>query len=228
MPGQGPVEDFVMDEKPIETGLVTAAVTSPAEPSGVAQLVEQQAVNLPVVGSNPTPGATPPEQMPAGWTLQKVAAFIRDLATNLYDVPYILKTHGLTQGQYETLQANDFFQKTLQTMTVEWNRIDNTQRRLAIESAILLEDALPTVGARLSKATEPIAGVVELAKLLGKFAGIGEAAGGNAPTEKFKIVINLGADVASFEKSAPRTLEVQSFSEGQSAQPALQALIDRP
>ena len=96
-----------------------------------------------------------------------------------------------------------FFKNTLQAMTVEWNAVGNTQKRLALEAAIALEDALPAVAARLSKNTEPLAGVVELAKLLAKMAGVGEANAQQVPTERFKITINLGADVAQFEKSRP-------------------------
>ena len=212
-----------MSDDHIDTGLLALAPSS-----GVAQPVEQQAVNLPVVGSNPTPGAivpVPPANMPVGWTIQKTAALIRDLAHNMYEVPFILKTHGVSVAQYEALQKNEFFERTLAAMTVEWNSIGNTQKRLALEAAIALEDALPTVAARLSKATEPLAGVVELAKLLAKMSGVGEVAQNAAPTERFKITINLGADVQRFEKQRP-TLTVQSIPEGQGAEPPIQALID--
>lgn len=211
-----------MSDELIQTGLVPLA-----PPSGVAQPVEQQAVNLPVAGSSPAPGAivpvAPPPNMPPGWTIHKVAALVRDLAANLYELPFILKTHGLTQAQYDALSGTEAFQSALRVMTVEWNTIGNTQKRLAIEAAIALEDALPTVAARLSKATEPLAGVVELAKLLAKMAGIGEGAQSQAPTERFKITINLGADVQQFEKQRS-TLTIQSVSEGQGTEPTVQTL----
>ena len=180
-----------MAETSIETGLVTVAVNPPAVP-----------VQVPAVA---------PPQVPAA----QVAALVRDLAHNMYDLPYILKTHGLTQAQYDNLAGNEFFKHTLQAMTVEWNAVGNTQKRLALEAAIALEDALPAVAARLSKNTEPLAGVVELAKLLAKMAGVGEANAQQVPTERFKITINLGADVASFEKSRP-VIEIGASSEAQS------------
>jgi hypothetical protein len=165
-----------MAEETIETGLVTVAVNPPAgAPSQVPAVV---------------PAQVPPVEMPAGWTLHKVAALVRELAHNMYELPYILKTHGLTQEQYDKLKDNEFFQRTLQAMTAEWASVGNTQKRLALEAAIALEDAMPTMAARLHKPTELLTGVVELAKLLAKMAGVGEA---NA----------LGADVASFEKSRP-------------------------
>ena len=149
-----------------------------------------------------------PNPMPAGWTIQRVAALVRDCATNMYELPFILKNHGLTQDQYDRLAATEAFQNTLTTMTAEWNAIGNTQKRLALEAAIGLEDALPEVIRRLnSRPAEPLPAVVELAKLLAKMAGIGESTQANAPTEKFKIVFNLGADVTTFEKT--KTIEIQ-------------------
>jgi hypothetical protein len=145
--------------------------------------------------------------MPTGWTIQRVASLVRDCSTNMYELPFILKTHGLTQAQYDHLAATEAFQSTLASMTAEWNAIGNTKQRLALESAIALEDAMPVLGASLSKAKDPTPAVIELAKLFAKMAGLGESTQANAPTEKFKIVINLGADVTAFEKT--KTIEVQ-------------------
>lgn len=150
----------------------------------------------------------PAASMPEGWSIQRVAALVRDCSTSMYELPYILKTHSLTQAQYDKLAATEVFQNTLASMTAEWNAIGNTQKRLALEAAIALEDALPTVASRLSKSTEPLPGVVELAKLFAKMAGIGEQTQANAPTEKFKIVISLGADTVAFDKT--KTIEVSS------------------
>lgn len=195
-----------MSDELVPTGLVALAPAPNASPPAV-----------------PTGVVVAPPQMPPGWTIQKVASLVRDLSTNMYDLPYILKTHGLSQAQYDVLSTNEAFQSTLRAMTVEWNTIGNTQKRLALEAAIYLEDALPAVAARLSKATEPLAGVVELAKLLGKLAGVGEPTQNNAPQERFKITINLGADVQQFEKS--RAIEIQQVTEGPSPEAPVQTLI---
>jgi hypothetical protein len=179
-----------MTEETIETGLLGATVNPAPAPAP-----------LPVPTPPPPP---PPANMPVGWTMQKVAAFIRDLAHNMYEVPFVLKTHNVSQAQYDSVKDSEFFQNMLRAMTIEWNSIDNTQKRLAIEAAIALEDAMPILAARMHKPTELLTGVVELAKLFAKVAGVGEAAShSTAPTEKFKIVINLGSDTQQFDKSHP-------------------------
>lgn len=190
-----------MSETLTETGLVTATV-------------------------NPVAATT----MPNGWTIHKVAALVRDLAMNLYDTPTILKTHNLSEAQHVLLTENEFFKRALEAAVIEWNSPQSTNKRLAMEAAIALEDALPAVAARLSKANEPLPGVVELAKLLAKMAGVGESATQPIASEKFKITINLGSDVLSLEKErAPRNLvEVQSFPEGEGANAPVQRLLGAP
>lgn len=201
-----------MDDEPVDTGLAGLSVTA---------TVTDDDPQLPAV-------IVPAAPMPEGWTIHKVAALVRELAMNMYDVPVVLKKHGLSEAQYDTIKDNEFFKRTLEAETIEWNRPQSTTRRLAIEAAIALEDALPAVAARLSKANEPLPGVVELAKLFAKMAGVGENANAPAQSEKFKITINLGADVAQFDKQRGMlTIESQSVQqkpEGEGAQPALQYL----
>jgi len=146
--------------------------------------------------------------MPDGWTIHKVAAFVRDLAMNMYTIPVILKKHTLTEAQYAVLVENDFFKKALEAATIEWNSPHSTTKRLAMEAAIGLEDAMPTITARMSSKTELLPAVVECAKLFAKMAGVGETTQQGPVGEKFKIVINLGADTLKVEKhSAPLTVE---------------------
>lgn len=185
------------DVNPIETGLVglTAAVTEPAPepPPQVPAVIPVQV----------------PAAMPEGWSLTKVAVLVRDVAQNMYDLPYILKKHTLSAEQYATLKDNQFFQSALAQMTMEWNSAANTQKRLALEAAIAVEDALPTVAARLSKPTEPLADVVSLLKVLSEIAGTIGSKAAQSPAaigEKFKIVINLGGDLV--EREAHASLKV--------------------
>jgi beta-phosphoglucomutase-like phosphatase (HAD superfamily) len=142
--------------------------------------------------------------MPDNWTIQRAAAFMRDLARECYDLPVILGMHKVSQAQYDKMKVDETFKRTLEAMSAEWHSASNTPKRLALESLILLEDALPTVAARLTKQAEPLPGVVELAKLLAKLGGVGDAAQNNTPSERFKITINLGAD--TLQRDATRSV----------------------
>lgn len=165
----------------------------------------------------------PPATLPPGLDIHHVAALVRDLAMNMYDVDVILKKHGLTAEQHKTLEANEFFQRALQSATMEWNSPQSTAKRLAMEAAIALEVSLPDIAARMRKTDEPLSGVIEAAKLFAKMAGVGEEKTPNAPGEKFTININLGEDTIRVEKNrSPASLvEVQPLPQGEGARPPL-------
>lgn len=177
-----------------------------------------------------TPTEAPPaEQLPDGWNLHKVAALVRDLAHNMYDLPVILKKHGLTEGQHALLAKNEFFQRALEQATIDWNRADNIQRRLALEAAIALEDALPNVAARAHKPNEDLADIVQLVKVLAEIAGtIGNKAAAQpvGPSEKFKIIINLGADNVIRREATVEPKEIRSDAEGPSSIRSVQSLLE--
>lgn len=187
-------------DEPVDTGLaglsVTAAVTEP----------EVAPVQVPAVVPTQVPAA-----LPSGWTLHKVAALVRDVAQEMYDEPFILTKHGLTSAQYDFLKLNPFFQRALEAETISWARADNVRNRLALEAAIAVEDALPVIAARLTKTNEPLADVVALLKVLSEMAGtIGAKAAQVQPGsgERFKIVINMGAD--TLERDAHPLIQVST------------------
>lgn len=163
------------------------------------------------------------------YTIQSIAALVRDLAVNMYDTDYILKKHNLTQDEYEGLCANEFFKRAMEVAAAEWNSAMSTNKRLAMQAAIGLEDAMPTMAARMMKSNEPIQNIIEIAKIFTKIAGVGEEKTLAAPTEKFHITIDLGSDVVHFEKNRPSTepVEIQSQPQGPGHNLALRALPKR-
>lgn len=209
-----------MPEDIVETGLVAAAVTmhepAPPTPDPIVLPAAVEAVVMPKVS------------MPDGWSLHTVAALVTDVAQNMYDLPYLLKKHKLSSEQYAFLQGNEFFKRALEAETITWQGTNSIQKRLALEAAIAVEAALPTVAARLSKPTEPLADVVSLLKVLSEIAGtIGaKAVMPGASGEKFKIIINLGADTLTRE--ATSEVEVRSLPQAQDSERALSALVQTP
>lgn len=184
--------------------------------------------------------------LPAGFTLHNVAALVRDVAVLMEDIPTILQKHGLSPKQYKSLEANPFFQKLLQDAIQTWHGLANTKDRLALGALVTLEDALPSIGARMSNLREDLSSVVETAKLFADLAGIGPKAAqqGTPPGEKFQIIIDLGGSgTLNIEKTHP-TSEVsaplraklegegssallQHFSEGENTIQPLQTIAER-
>jgi hypothetical protein len=143
----------------------------------------------------------------------------------MYERPVILKKHGVTEAQVKTLETHSYFQKLLDQTAREWNSPRSINERLALESAVALEGAIPDIAARMGVKNEPLTGVVEAGKLLAKIAGAGEQRQQQAPGEKFTITINLGGETQVYEKTRPAldlTAEIQSVSERSSLLPTIQ------
>lgn len=130
------------------------------------------------------------------FTPVELVKLAREVAMDIKDLSVVLAHYKLTQEQYDHLAKNhEFFKQALHVSVIEWNSALTTPERIKLESAAILEDALPGLGARMANAAEGLPGVVEAAKLFAKIAGLGEKEQGNsAPGEKFTIKIDLGGD----------------------------------
>ena len=147
--------------------------------------------------------------LPEEFTPTHLAKLAREIAMDIKEVPIILGNYRLTQEQYDWLKENnEFFKQALHVSTIEWNSALTTPERIKLESAAILEEALPRLGARMVNQAEGLPGVVEAAKLFAKIAGVGEREQGDrAPGEKFTISINLGGDDKLVYKSKDVTPE---------------------
>jgi hypothetical protein len=161
----------------------------------------------------PVTAAVKPADVANPYTIQTIAALVRDLAMNMYDLDYILVKHGLTQDEYDGLRENEFFKRAMEVAATEWNSPMSTNKRLAMQAAIGLEDAMPVMAARMLKNNEPVQNIIEIAKIFTKIAGVGEDKAAAVPTEKFHITIDLGGDIQRFEKNRPLQT-IQSQPEG--------------
>ncbi len=153
----------------------------------------------------------------------EIAKLAGEVARALQNLPDILPVFGISEAQYrEHVETNEFFKITLEAERISWHSATNTQRRLATEAAMALEEVLPEVTARLKLKSEPLPAVVEGVKTLGKLAGVGETKNGVGAGEKISILIDLGEDKkVAIEATASVSTEVQPITEGQSVQTAL-------
>lgn len=125
-----------------------------------------------------------------------LAKLAREIAMDIKERHVVLQEHGLSQVQYDFLEANNpFFKATLNAACAEWHAPLATDERIKVEAAAILEDSLPGLGARMQNKVEGLPGVIEAAKLFAKIAGVGERAVGTANAgERFTINIDLGGD----------------------------------
>ena len=182
---KAPEEAVVAPEAPptaVESP-VTATVTpaDPLPPPGLTPAGVQAAKAL-----------IPPIKMDAS----ELAKLAREIAMDLRERVDILREFKLTEAQYDFLEENnEFYKNALQSSLIEWHSPLGTVERVKLQSAAILEECLPAIGARMQNKAEGLPGVVEAAKFFAKNAGIGERdAGGASSGERFVINIDLGGD----------------------------------
>jgi hypothetical protein len=160
--------------------------------------------------------------------VQKLARLARDVAMNMLPLPETLERHGLTEAEYhEYVEKWPFYKHALEAATIEWTNPMNVQKRLQAESALLLEQALPELSARMLDKSQAMRDVAEVAKLFAKIAGVDGDKSKQPTGERVSITINLGDEKISFDKSATpieaTAVEIRTLPEGPPEKPHIQS-----
>lgn len=228
-------EDHVSDDMGFDDVIAGNVYKPPDEPAVTAAVSERLHPTMSPnadTASPPAPAPLPPVgltedgvqaakalvHLPATLDTVSLAKLAREIAMDIKERHAILKDHGLTQAQYDFLEAhNVFYKHALEQACAEWHAPLTTVERVKMASAAILEDSLPGLGARMQNKGEGLPGVVEAAKFFQKLSGIGEreTSGANAG-ERFVINIDLGRDekitVSTEDVEAPPLERTQSSS----------------
>src|SRR6185369_6500704 len=104
----------------------------------------------------------------------ELARLAREIAMDIKERRDTLEVFKLTEAQYEQIEKLPLYERMLTAAVIEWNSAKSTPDRLKIEAAAILEEALPHIGARMTKPAESLAMQVQAGTLLAKIAGVGE------------------------------------------------------
>jgi hypothetical protein len=133
----------------------------------------------------------------------------REIAIDLHDIETILKNHNLTPKDWDVIKDDPRFSALLKSEVEAWSAAGNTHERTKLKAGAVIEEWLVEANARLYDTGETLPAKTELVKTLAKIAGMGERASTEGNTsERFSVVINLGADQLSFEKTREVTPKV--------------------
>lgn len=189
--------------RPLPAGEVEPSVTPASAGAGPSQEITAT-VTAPGLSPAGVQAAKSLIQLP-DMNPSALAKLARDFAMDIKERHVILKEHGLSETQYDFIEANnDFYKAALHAACIEWHAPLSTQERIKVEAAAILEDSLIGLGVRMQNKSEGLPGVIEAAKLFAKVAGVGERdVGGAAPGERFVINIDLGGDQKLVVKSSP-------------------------
>ena len=144
-------------------------------------------------------------------TANQIAAIAREIAMAIRSEVTILRAAGITKAQFETFVAvNPLYKRAYETFVVEWESALSTNKRIAIEAAAGLEDALPHLALRMTDDKEQLNQKVETAKLFAKLAGAGEVKEGAAVGERVFISIITGPGQQAITKTIEATPSVEA------------------
>ena len=127
--------------------------------------------------------------------LRKVA---RDLAQGLYELDDILKNNDVTNAMFNKFKEHPRFLEYLKQEREAWNAAGNVSERAKLKAGIIIEEFMVQAHTELGSKTTPLNQRVELAKILGRIAGMGEpkTVGGGGPGGGFQLNINIAPGAA--------------------------------
>lgn len=133
----------------------------------------------------------------------------REIAMDIHPLEDILKRMNISFDQWEDIQKNRTFLNILQDQIVTWQSALNGSERIKVKSLAAIEMWLGEAFGNLYDAKAPLRDKTELAKVIARFAGVGEKQAGELLAgEKISITINMGTEAVHAEKiSIPKIIE---------------------
>jgi hypothetical protein len=131
----------------------------------------------------------------------RLASLAQQVAVNLRPLSAIIADYGISEEDYKQILTWPFYKTALEAAILDWNSPMSAEKRMRLEAAMIVENNMPHVAARMTDSNETLTAVVEAGKWFIKIAGIGEPNKNPTAGEKFSITINLGEDKKlTFEK----------------------------
>lgn len=124
---------------------------------------------------------------------QRMLILAREIAMNIHPVEDIIARHGIKKEDFELILTNHRFAQLLEDAATSWEGALNTGERIKVKSLSMLEDWLTSAYQMLHEPKYNLRDKVELAKLVGRFAGMGEKGPmDTGSSERISININMG------------------------------------
>jgi len=137
----------------------------------------------------------------------------REIAMNLHDIEDVLKNNDVAPAQWAELKDSPYFTTLLREQLANWNSALNTQERVKLKSAAIVEEWLPEADRMAHDPSQPLNQRVELMKLVKSFSTIGIPVG-EGGGDRFSVTINLGQEQIKISKEVtPQVIEHEESNE---------------
>lgn len=116
----------------------------------------------------------------------------REIAIEIHPLEKILASLGISQDKFNYIKELPRFQELLMQEITQWRSATNTQERVKLKSAAMVEELLPELFERMHDKSEALPAKIETAKLVTKLAGMGQEKTGDSAREHFSLTIKIG------------------------------------
>lgn len=97
----------------------------------------------------------------------------REIAFDIHDAATIFQMYDITPADWQKIQKNHTFRKYVETYTAEWNACTNTEQRVRMKTAAIIEGWLPEMNRKVWATGETLPAKTELMKFAARLAGQG-------------------------------------------------------
>lgn len=133
---------------------------------------------------------------PYKFSYHRLAKLAKEVAYDHYTPEQLIERNNISRADWEEISKHPQFVKLLEEEILAWNGAANTNERIKLKAAALIENWLREANDQLHNPDAALSAKTELAKLLTRVGGMGlnETNVTGAVGEKVNITINLGAD----------------------------------
>lgn len=119
----------------------------------------------------------------------------REIAMDIFELPTILKNHGVTDDEWAVMEMSRGFQAMVTEQLAIWNSSLNARERIEARTLSLVEGSLQELYRSIHDPEFSHSAKVELFKTLSRNVGIGvKDAPQGGSGERVSITINMGED----------------------------------
>lgn len=121
-----------------------------------------------------------------------IVKLAREIAMDFRPLKDILEHHKVSVEEFEKLRIHPYFNRVLANEVEAWQSAVNTNERVRLKSAAMMEELLPTLWQRMVTPKEDLMKVVKGAELVAKLADLGQSTKETNPGDKVVIHIDMG------------------------------------
>lgn len=137
----------------------------------------------------------------------QIVKLAREIAMDIHPIDKVLQANSISPQEFERIKKLPRFTQVLEAEVASWHSATNTNQRVRVKAAAMMEEWLPELYQRINDHKESLMHKVKAGELVARLGEMGlppEKAGAAGAVDRVNITINLGNDTKlDFQKNLP-------------------------